>query len=322
MKLGVIGEPCIDYIHRGSTAKNKQLGGILYSIVSLAVISGKDDEVYPVMNLGGDEFDFVTAFLSKFGNIKHDFINKCGYKTRIVNLYYNNPPQDTLNSESDAKKTYDREESSTAPALPVEYNFISKALPLLDGLLINMVSGIDISAETLKEIRKNFSGNIHMDLHNVVMNTHEDGNRIQGPVKDWEVWCSNCDTLQMNESEIAIMHAEKMNEYETAEKILSHIGVKSLVITRGKFGVTLYQRVGKTSAGEQYFELDKIDLPAIERNNFKDSTGCGDVFASSFFYKNMVHKLSDFHSSLNYANKMASLNSVLNGVEELNLLNK
>jgi len=301
LKLGVIGEPCIDYIHRGNTAKDKQLGGILYSIVSLAVISGKDDEIYPIINLGNDEFEFVTSFLSKFGNIKHDFINKSEHKTRIVNLYYNNSPEKSHQTESSEKKTYDREESSTEPAFPVEYELISKALPMLNGLLINMVSGIDITLETLIKTREKFPEYIHMDFHNVVMKTNEDGSRVQGTVKNWEDWCSQCDTLQMNESEISVMHSEKLNEYETTEMILSKNRVKALVITRGKNGVTLYQRVKKSSAGEKYFELDKIDLPAKERNDFKDSTGCGDVFASSFFYKNMVHSLSDFRISMNYA---------------------
>lgn len=317
MKLGVIGEPCIDYIHRGSTAKDKQLGGILYSITSLVVISGKDDEVYPIMNLGNDEFDFVTSFLSKFKNIKHDFINRSEHKTRVVNLYYKNLQDD---SESGIKKTYDREENSTEPTLPVEYDFISKALPVLDGLLVNMVSGADLTLDALKKTRENFQGYIHMDLHNVVMDTKTDGRRLQSPVKDWEDWCSQSDTLQMNESEISVMHSEKMNEYETTDKILSGGKTKALVITRGKSGVSLYCRVEKNNSGEKYFELDKIDLPAIERNDFKDSTGCGDVFASCFFYKNMVHSDTDFHASLNYANKMASINSALTGVEEINNL--
>jgi len=124
----------------------------------------------------------------------------------------------------------------------------------------------------------------------------------------------------MNESEISVIHFGKMNEYETADKILSEGKVKALVITRGKSGVCLYRRIEKISGGEKYFEPDKIELPSIERNDFKDSTGCGDVFASSFFYKNMIHDLSDFHGSLNYANKMAGASSALSGVEELSKL--
>jgi len=275
LNLGVIGEPCIDYIHRGSTAKDKQLGGILYSIVSLAVVSGKDDEIYPIMNLGNDEYEFVTSFLLKLKNIKHDFVTRSEHKTRIVNLYYKSSPEKSQYSDTSPKKTYDREESSTEPAFPVEFELISKALPLLDGLLINMVSGVDLTLDALKKTRENFPGYIHMDFHNVVMSTNEDCSRTQGPVKNWEDWCSQCDTLQMNESEISVMHAEKLNEYETTDKILSNNRVKALVITRGKFGVSLYQRIEKSSAGEKYFELDKIDLPAKERNDFKDSTGCG-----------------------------------------------
>ena len=37
MKLAVIGEPCMDYIHRGSETTEKQFGGILYSLVSFKV---------------------------------------------------------------------------------------------------------------------------------------------------------------------------------------------------------------------------------------------------------------------------------------------
>ncbi len=319
MKLGVIGEPCIDFIHRGKSVKNKQLGGILYSLVSLAVLAGKKGEVYPVFNLGADEFEFIISFLSKFENIRTDFINKSLHKTRVVNLYYNEPE----NYDSKRKKTYEREESSTEPALPVDYGLISKALPELDGLFINMVSGTDITLGSLKQIRKDFINYIHMDFHNVVMITNKDGTRVRKPVTEWLEWCSQSDTLQMNETEISVMHEEKMNEYETAEIILSTASVKALIVTKGSDGACIYQRTEKQYKGEKYHELDKIDVQANERNDFKDSTGCGDVFGTAFFYKNMMHTLEnkkDFYSSLNFANKMAGINSSLSGVEELHKL--
>src|SRR5512138_154548 len=88
MKLGVIGEPCIDYIHRGNSEPKKTLGGILYSVVSLALIA-KEDEVYPIFNLGTDEYDYIVNFLAQFKNIKADYINRVDHKVRVVNLYYN-----------------------------------------------------------------------------------------------------------------------------------------------------------------------------------------------------------------------------------------
>jgi hypothetical protein len=321
MKFGVIGEPCIDFIHRGGKT-SRSLGGVLYSVVSLAVIAGKD-EVYPVMNLGSDEYDNITSFIKEFPNIKTDYISKAEQKTRVVNLFYKGLDAEFENPETGKPKTYDREESSTEPTLPVEYSQIEPALKSLDGILINMVSGIDITLESLQKVRENFNGYIHTDLHNIVMQTDAEGNRTQTAVDDWGKWCAQSDTLQMNESEIHAMSGGRLSEYEFAERVLEAGNPKrgkALVITRGKRGVSMFRKVEKKSLGEVYFEIDKTDLPAIESHNFADSTGCGDVFASSFFYKNISVGMSDFSTGLKFANRMSSLKSTIRGVEELHKL--
>ncbi len=126
MKFGVIGEPCIDFIHRGGK-ESKSLGGILYSVVSLAVIA-PNDEIYPIMNLGADEFDNIISFLGRFRNIKTDFINKAEHKTRVVNLFYKGLEAEFRCPETGMSKTYDREENSTEPTLPVDYDWIKPVL--------------------------------------------------------------------------------------------------------------------------------------------------------------------------------------------------
>lgn len=306
----------MDYIYRGETATEKQFGGILYSVVSLAVIAGKSAEIYPVINLGEDEFKNITAFLNRFGNISLEYITKCNHRTRIVSLYYKD--KDSVNNIS-AKKTYDREESSTEPTFPVKYDQIENLLSMADGILVNMVSGVDVMLDDLKKIRNNFKGYMHMDVHNLVMQTFPDGTRKQLPVRQWREWTSLNDTVQMNESELAVLTGENVTEYETAEKILSNSKTKALAVTRGRSGVSLYEMKEKLRGGERYNELDKKDIPMIETPGFADSTGCGDVFASAFFYKNCM----DFNnlSALNFANRMASLNASLNGVEDLYKLN-
>lgn len=321
MKFGVIGEPCIDFIYRRGK-ESKSLGGVLYSVVSLAVMAGRD-EVYPIMNLGADEFDNITSFLGKFKNIRQDFINKAELKTRVVKLYYRGLEAEFEDSKTGKPKTYDREESSTEPTLPVDYKFIEPALGMLDGLLINMVSGVDITLETLKKIRKNFSGYIHADLHNIVMKTDDKGNRTRSGIPDWKEWCAGSDTLQMNEAEMSAMPGEKISEYDFAERVLN-TGItnhgKALVVTRGKSGVSLFRKIDKKVVGEVYSEIDKVDLPSIESHNFKDSTGCGDVFASAFFLKTAQNKRKEYTPSLKFANRIAALNTALKGVEELDKL--
>jgi hypothetical protein len=321
MKFGVIGEPCIDFIHRGGR-ESKSLGGILYSIISLAVIAPAQ-EVYPIMNLGSDEYENIAGFLSHFPNIKTDYVNKVEHKTRVVNLYYKGIEVEFDSPETGKPKTYDREESSTEPTLPVEYETIEPVLNELDGILINMVSGIDISLDTLKRLRKSFTGYMHAEMHNIVMKTDAHGNRTQVSVPDWEQWCMHSDTLQMNESEMNAMHGGKISEYEFAERVLnpgnsSH--GKALVVTRGKRGSSLFRKIEKKVMGEIYTEIDKTDLAAVESHNFVDSTGCGDVFAACFFYKNISGNGNNYTASFKFANRMASLKSTLRGVEELHKL--
>jgi hypothetical protein len=307
----------MDYIHRGSHTTTKQFGGILYSLVSLAVVSQANATVYPVMNLGEDEYDNVTAFLNSFGNIDLSYINKTAQKTRVVNLFYKD--KDSVLNVS-TKQTYDREENSTEPTRPVEYEQVKDLLGSLDGILVNLVSGVDITLEALKKVTENFSGYMHMDIHNLVMQTFPDGTRKQMPVKDWQSWVSCPDTLQMNESELTILTGDNVTEYETAEKILKDGKVNSLVVTRGRSGVSMYQLKHRLAAGEKFYDLDKTDMARIDSELFIDSTGCGDVFAASFFYKNAEFKQKDQHLALNFANKMASLNASLHGVEDLHKL--
>lgn len=308
----------MDYIYRGSSSTEKQFGGILYSVVSLAVMAGKHAEIYPVMNLGEDEYEHVTSFLNKLGNINTSCINRSKHKTRVVSLHYKDA-ESVLNVST--KKTYDREENSTEPTLPIQYELIEPILGALNGILVNMVSGVDIELSDLERVRENFSGYMHMDLHNLVMQTFPDGTRKQMPLKDWQKWTAISDTLQMNESELNILTGDNVTEYETAEKILSNGRTKALTVTRGLQGVSQYVMKEKSQAGETYFELDKTDIARIETNNFTDSTGCGDVFASSYFLKNAENNLNDINIALHYANRMAGRNAELHGVEDLVKLN-
>jgi sugar/nucleoside kinase (ribokinase family) len=315
MKIGVIGEPCIDLIHfpDGKTLKSK--GGILYSLISMSVLADKDDIVFPVFNIGNDEYDNLGAYLSEFENIEQRYIRKVEHKTRMVKLFYSTDKlNDNKTKSANHPRTYDREESSTEPTFPVEYEWIEPALKEIDALLINMVSGVDITLDTLKMIRNNFKGYIHMDIHNIVMRTDEHGCRTRGFLPDWMDWCINCNTLQMNESELRAIG----NKIKTEEEIVSEIVnvnksgyPEAVIVTRGKFGVTLYYN---ENGGIKRFE----EAPII-RANSSDPTGCGDTFASAFLISNMKNQ-GDHKSSLKFANNIASAKATLRGVNELNNL--
>jgi hypothetical protein len=307
MQFLVIGEPCVDLIHKYDGEVITGYGGILYSVISLAVLANNNDVIRPVMNLGSDEYENITNILKKYPNINLDGVYKVDHPTRKVRLFYN-----MYYSGHSA-----RMETSTAPTYTLEYEKIKKFIPGTDAILINMISGIDISLETMMEIRKNFNGYIHIDIHNLVMRTNEDGSREHTNLPEWRKWCASADTVQMNEFEVKSMSRIKKNEYEVVEEILIHQknNIKGVIVTKGKIGVSGYVKKEKNFGNQSFIDLDKYDVSAIENPKFKDSTGCGDVFSSSFAIDYCKNK--DFIKSLYYATRISSYNTSLEGVEEL-----
>lgn len=310
MNYLVIGEPCVDVIHKINGEQIHSYGGILYSVISMAVLSGENDTITPLMNLGEDEFENIANIFKKYPKIKTNGINKVNHPTRKVNLYYN-----LYNTDKQA-----RIEKSTEPTYTLDYKYCESFLDSADAILVNMISGVDISLETLKKIRKNFKNYMHIDIHNIVMSTKEDGSRVHVPVDNWFEWCTNTDTIQMNEFEVASLTKEKLSEYKIAEEILYNkdYDVKGLIVTRGKIGVTGFLRKEKSYGSEKFNDIDHIEIASIENPHFVDSTGCGDVFASSFTID--YSRTRDFAKSIHYANRMASFNSSLMGIEELDKL--
>lgn len=299
MKLAVIGEPCIDYIYRANNPSRKQLGGIMYSVISLAIIAD-EHEIYPILNLGEDQYEYITSFMSSFKNIRTDFIFRCSHKTRLVHLYY----RDSNPSENDNFKTYDREESSSEAVPPLNQEIGKIDFNSFKGVLVNFISGIDITLEAFKKLRKNFRGYIHSDMHNLVMRTSENGKRIRKPLKNWQSWCNCSDTIQMNEAELSVFTGSCLPEEETVKEILNQCLCNAIIITKGTAGATIYTR------------KDKKDFNVIQSEKFVDSTGCGDVFATAFFYSNLINGFNYYHS-MEYALRIASRNTALSGVEEL-----
>lgn len=307
MKFIVIGEPCVDLIHKSNGEIIHSYGGILYSVISLAVISGNNHEVFPVMNTGEDEYENIVSILKRYKNINTEGVYKVNHPTRKVHLYYN-----YYNSGKSA-----RIEQSTFPTYILDFKEIKDFLKIADAILVNMISGVDITLDTLKNIRENFDGFIHMDVHNLVMKTNDDGSREHTSVKNWLEWCTVSDTIQMNEYEISVLSEVKKTEYEMIEEILTHSSSKinGVIITRGINGVTGYSLKEKVFGNEKFYDLDKISVAAVENPRFVDSTGCGDVFASSFMYDYTINK--DFKKGLHFANRIASYNTGLEGIDEL-----
>ena len=306
MKYLVIGEPCLDVIHKLNGDIHRGFGGIMYSLISLSVLSRGEDEIFPVMNLGSDQYTNVLNFLKQFRNISTDGIKKLDHPTRKVFLDYGN-----------LSGGRDRNETSSMPTSPVKFEQIEPFMKNADAILINMISGVDITQDTLRRIRASFKGFMYMDIHNVVMRTNDNYSREYVNPDNWLEWCTNSDAVQMNETELSYLTPEKTNEYKVAEEILinSSKRPKAMLLSRGSDGVSCYTLKEKEYGGKKFTDLDKKDVMAIDNPEFVDSTGCGDVFGAAFVFEYM--KTNDLNKALHFANRMASYKTSLEGVDNL-----
>jgi len=252
MKILLIGHSIID--HFIDEEEKVKPGGIYYSALSLCSIKKPVDELFLLTSWNEKTFHLFEKVYSK---TRIDFSNEVQVMPEVI--------LDISNSE-DRKEVY----KNISVSLSTEK---LTNLYLFDGLLINMITGFDITIGQLQELRAGYEGLIYFDLHTLSRGIDENMNRYFRPVPDVESWLKNIDILQCNESELKTI-IEYNNEIESAEKIL-RLGPKILLITKGAKGAAAYFLKNNL--------LKEINQNAVQVN-YINKVGCGDIFGAVFFY--------------------------------------
>ena len=270
MKILLIGHSIIDHLDDKLTAKIYP-GGVYYS--TLGILSVKRDQ---------DEIKLITGYNSKSFSLFEKIYNKIDltYSTEISEM-----PEVFLKiTDENEREEYYKNISSNLP--------ITKDIGWnqFDGILINMITGFDISVEQLERIRNSFTGKIFMDVHTLSRGVDENLKRKFRKIPNIERWLKNIDIIQCNENELKTI-SDLENEYDAAVCVLNS-GPKILVITKGERGATCY-------LGDEN-DISKLDLQA-EKVEVKNKVGCGDIFGTVFFYSYLDS--GNLEYSLKSANK-------------------
>jgi hypothetical protein len=234
--------------------------------------------------------------LKQYKNIDVSGIFKFKGLTNQVQLYYQN----------DARTRIECSQNISAP-IP-----FSRIKPYLDGdgVLINMISGSDITLETLGYIRMETRERgipIHFDFHSLTLGTDQEFKRFRRSITDWRRWCFMLNSIQMSEEEALGLSAERYDE-KTLTNHMMPLMVETLLITRSERGVTvIVQDIHK--------KLTQKDIAGVTFGNAVDTTGCGDVFGAAFLYQFIKSK--DSFVAAEFANKTAALNATFKGTKEL-----
>jgi sugar/nucleoside kinase (ribokinase family) len=266
MNLLVIGHSVLDFI-KSDKEQKISAGGIFYSISALNRLTSSDDEIYLCSQYDDETYNH---FKQEFEKVNNKFLQKVEKIPRVH-----------LNLQKD------RERHEAYENITNNLSINISDLNIFDGILINMITGFDITLDQLKQIRNDYSGLIYIDIHTLSRGLNEDYKREFRLIPDFKNWAKCLDIIQDNQNELYTLSHKKI-EMEIVEELFGY-GVKILCVTKGELGAKVYYK-SKNEIASYFVAARKINNPNI--------IGCGDVFGASFFYsyirnKNVIDSLTN-----------------------------
>lgn len=258
MKLLVVGHSVLDFI-KSDKIEKISAGGIYYTISAINRLKENDDEIFLCSQFDDETFSY---FKPEFEKVNSSFLQKTDKIPRVH-----------LNLEKD-KERHEKYENITNN---LTLNFSD--LNSFDGILINMITGFDITLEQLNQIRNNFSGLIFIDVHTLSRGLSDDYKRDFRTIPDFEKWGKCLDIVQVNQNELFTL-SHKQTEKEIVEELFN-LGVKVICVTKGAHGAKAYY-LQQNEIASYFIAAKKVNKPNI--------IGCGDVFGASFFYSYIRNK--------------------------------
>lgn len=260
MKFLIIGHSVEDHIYYGENHTIKP-GGIYYSAAAMNSISDNTDEIYlcTTYKKTGD------LFTGLYDNLNPQYFNY----TEII-------PKVRLNIYDD------KEREEIYENITGELFLDTSDLNKFDGILVNMITGFDLTLNKMKEIRNHFKGLIYFDVHTFSRGLDKNMRRVFRQIPEFDLWAENIDILQTNSSELFTL-ANYKDKFDIIKFILDR-GVKYFIETRGKDGAMCFS--------VENGQLNIKELPAV-KINANNQVGTGDVFGSVFFYSYIKNKSVD-----------------------------
>jgi sugar/nucleoside kinase (ribokinase family) len=296
-KIAVIGTINKDTILFPDGKKTESFGGILYNILSLSYLGREGIEIYPVCNLGYDVYSQVISRLKNCNNVELGGIKKVNCKNNHAFL--------SINQENQ------REEILKNRVPPLSFSQIKPFLKA-DVILVNFISGFDLSLETLKKIQKNTDSLIFIDAHSLTLGfdpAFGGGKRYFDAPKNWREWIKQANLVQMSLPEMKELAKRNLKSYQEIKefgKYILNLGPKAVLVTLGEEGSLLI------------FDGKVRRFESLKVRRFKDATGCGDVFSAGFLICYMHTK--NLIKSVNFANYVAAAKCKISGVEGMKKL--
>ena len=297
-KITVVGTINRDTIVFPGGKRTESFGGILYNLSALSGLGGKSVEIHPVCNVGYDVYDQVKRIVESYDNVRLHGIKKVRVKNNHACL--------TVDRENQREETL----HNRVPRLS-----FSQVKPFLDSdiILVNFISGFDISLSALRRIRETTDAPIFMDVHSLTLGVHKDGKRFHRNPRSWRKYLKQADLVQANLAELTVLSGKRLRSQKEIREFGNYIltlGPRAVLVTMGEEGALMVCKRGRAC------RITKAGGTRVR--TFKDATGCGDVFSAGFIICYL--QTGSLDRSLYLANQVAAEKCKISGVEGVDRL--
>ncbi|MEZ5063110.1 MAG: carbohydrate kinase family protein [bacterium] len=254
--VAVIGTVNRDVIVTAEGAEHTSLGGILYNVLPLvALLEDTGLRVAPIGRLGAGDRDEAIALLRGFAALDPSGLIVDAAGTNVSHLDYRGGGERIEHVAMNVASLGGGDLVAAAPAQAV---------------LVNMISGRDVSLEALEALRATCDGTLYLDVQALARTT--DTPRRPRAEPEWVRWAAVFDVIRGNEDEIGWI-AGTGGDVEAGVRRLLHAGAGEVLVTAGSRGASRFVLEGS--------DVRRDVVPAVPVARVADPTGCGDSFLSA-----------------------------------------
>lgn len=302
-RIAFVGTINRDTIFTADGERIESYGGLLYSVLPLAYIAPRETSCFPICNVGQDVSGTVLGLLENRPGLRLEGVQVVSEQNTHCMIRYD--------------RAGNKEETLLGGVPPLTHERFEPFLRC-DALCVNFITGLELSLDTLRSVRRSTNALMAMDLHSLTLGMDAHRRRFFRVPDRWEEWFAQMDIVQMNEREAGLLVGAESIDDDALRAFGVHVlslGPSVLLITLGKRGsMTAY------IDGDIRFHRS----PARAPGPVLDQTGCGDAFLAGFIVAYL--RTQDPIQASHFANRVAGANCCLQGIEQIhrigNLVNK